>query len=92
MVHGLQLDLIEVPVHVDDEDVQRGVVLMEAAHQVVEFLVAIGPVARPPDAEGEARRQWNAAGDTDVVAECLLVVVAVAEEVPVLAVAWRRRN
>jgi hypothetical protein len=89
LMHGFQLDLVEMPVHVDDEHIQRDIVFMEAAHEIIEFLVAIGPVTRPPDSEGEARRQRYAASDTDVVAECLLVVVTVAEEVPVLAVACR---
>ena len=62
----------DVPVHVDDQDVERNVVLAKAADQFVEFLVAVGPVARPPRAEGEARRQRNSAGDADVIAERLL--------------------
>jgi hypothetical protein len=70
-----------VPVHIDDEDVERDVVFVEAADQLVEFLVAVSPVARPPGAEGKARGQGDAAGDFDVVAESLAVVVAVAEEV-----------
>ncbi len=76
-----------VPVHVDDEDVEGDVVVMEAGDEVAQFLVAVGPVARPPGAEGVAGRQGDAPGDTDVVAQGCLVVVTVAEEVEVLAVA-----
>ncbi len=73
-----------MPVHVDHEDIERRVVLAEAADDLFDLLIAVGPVARPPRAEGEARRQRNAAGDAHIVAERLVVVVAVAEEVPVL--------
>ena len=81
--HGFQLLVAQVPVHVDHKHIERRIVLAESAHQFVQLLVAISPIARPPDAEGKARRQRDAAGDFDVVAKRLLVVVAVAEEVPI---------
>ena len=40
-------------------------------HQLIEFLVAVGPVARPPRAEGKPRRQRNAAGDAHIIAQRL---------------------
>ena len=49
---------------------------MEAAYQLVKFLVGVVPVARPPCAEGKARRKWDAAGHTDIIAERLAIVVA----------------
>ncbi len=76
-----------MPVHVDDEDVEGDVVLVEAADDLLDLLVGVCPVARPPGAEGEARRQRDAAGYFDVVAQRALVIVRVAEEVPILAVA-----
>ena len=65
--------------------IERRVVLAEAADDLIDLLIAVGPVARPPRAEGEARRQRNAPGDAHIIAERLAIVVAVAEEVPVLA-------
>jgi hypothetical protein len=76
-----------VPAHVDDEDVERDIVLVEAFDELVELLVGVVPVARPPCAEGEARRERNAAGYADEVAESFAIVVAVAEEVEVLTIA-----
>ena len=43
-----------MPVHVDDKYIDGDVVLVELLHQVAEFLVAVGPEARPPVAEGIA--------------------------------------
>ena len=78
-----------VPLHIDDQHVERHVVLVKTVHEFVEFLVGVGPITRPPRAEGEARRQRNGPGDLDEVGERLLVVVAIGEEVPVLALARR---
>ena len=83
----LELLAAEMPVHVDDEHIEGNIVLVEAADDLLDLLVGVGPVARPPRAEGETRRQRNAARDAHVIAKRLAVVVAVAEEVPVLAVA-----
>ena len=85
--HGLQLLFAGVPAHIDHEDVERRGVVVEAADDLLNLLVAVVPVARPPCAEGEARRNGNATGDFDVVAEGFAVVVAVAEEVQVLSIA-----
>ena len=49
--------------------------------------IGVVPVAGPPGSEGEAWRQGNFSGDAGVVAEGLLVVVTIAEEVPILALA-----
>jgi len=77
----------DVPVHVDDEYVERSIVFAEAADDLEDLLIAVCPIARPPCAEGEAGRQRNAAGHTDVVAEGFAVVVGVTEEIPVLTLA-----
>src|SRR5579862_3946898 len=75
---------VDMPVHVNDEYVQRRVVLVEAAHDVLNLLVAVGPVARPPRAKGEAGRQRDAAGNAHIIAQRLLVVMSITEEVEVL--------
>ncbi len=69
--HGSELLIAHVPVHVDHQHIERRVVLPEIAHQLVELLVAIRPVARPPHAERESRRQRNAPRHADKIAERL---------------------
>ena len=86
--HRLELLAVDVPVHVDYGYVERGRILVKALDELVHFLVAVGPVARPPGAKGETRRQRNAAGNAHVVAKGFAVVVTVAEEVPVNIFAW----
>ena len=44
----------------------------KVSDQFFELLVRVGPVARPPGAESEARRQRNAAGDAGVIAQRVL--------------------
>src|SRR5437763_373595 len=51
-----------------------------------ELLVAIGPIPRPPRAKSKSRRQRNPAGNFGEIAQRLLVVMAVAEEIPILPV------
>jgi len=79
-----------VPVHVYDEHVERNVVVVHLCDEVAQFVVAIRPVARPPVAEGVARRQRHLARKLGIVAQCLLVVVAVGEEIPVLCLSLVR--
>ena len=73
-----------VPVHVDDKDVQRQVVLLETVDDVLHVLGGISPIARPPGAQHEARDQRDAAAEAHVFGQGAGVIVAVAEEIPVL--------
>jgi len=41
LARGQELVFADMPAHVDDEHVQRHIVLVEAAHQLVEFLIAV---------------------------------------------------
>ena len=75
-----------VPVHVDHEHVERQVVRAEVGDQRRGSGVAVGPVARPPGAEHEARDERDRPAEARVLADRAGVVVAVAEEVPVLVV------
>ena len=75
-----------VPVHVDHEDVERQVVRAEVGDELADRGVAVGPVARPPGAEHEARDERDRAAEAGVLADRAGVVVAVAEQVPVLVV------
>jgi hypothetical protein len=79
----------QMPVHVDDQHIERDVVLAKSAHQIFEFLIAVSPVTRPPRAECESRRQRNASGDSREVSKRLFVIVSVAEKVPVLSISER---
>ena len=74
-----------VPVHVDDEDVERDVVLAKPPHQITEVLVGVAPVAAPPIAKGIARRHRHTASEARIALQGSLVVVAVTHEVPVLS-------
>ena len=76
-----------VPVHVDDQHVDRNVDRLEFLHQVDELVVGILPVAAPPIADGVLRGQRRTACDELEVGERLLVVVSVGEEVQILPVA-----
>ncbi len=76
-----------VPLHVDDQHIQRHIVLAKTAYQLIKFLIGVGPVARPPGTKGEAWWQRNRAGDLDEVGERLLVVMAISKEIPVLTLA-----
>src|SRR5579863_5770187 len=66
---GFELIEIDMPAHIDDEDIEGDIVLMEAADDLFDLLVGVVPVAGPPGAKGETRREWDAAGDADVVTE-----------------------
>ena len=78
-----------VPVHIDDQHVDRHVHRLEFVHQIDEFVVRILPVAAPPVAQRIFRRHRRAAGDERVVGQ--FVVVSVGEEVEVLTVAFGTR-
>ena len=74
-----------VPVHVDDQYIQRDIIALEVVHQLAQVVVRVGPVARPPVAEGVAGRQRHLSGKEGEIFQCGFVVVPVAHEVPVLA-------
>src|ERR1700728_2273249 len=57
---------------------------LELLQQLFEFLIAVGPVARPPGAEGKSWRQRDLACDPGEVAKGAFVIVPVAKEIPVL--------
>src|ERR1700728_1655833 len=60
---------------------------LELLKQLFEFLIAVGPVARPPGAEGKSWRQRDLACDPCEVMKGAFVIVPVAEEIPVLPLA-----
>ena len=57
-----------MPVHIYDEHVERNVVVVHLRDEVAQLVVAVRPVARPPVAEGVARRQWHLARKLGIVA------------------------
>src|SRR5207302_3085477 len=79
----------EMPVHVDDEHIKWHIVLTEAANEIFELLIAVGPVPRPPRTKGESRGQGNLPGDSGEISERLFVVVTIAEKVPILTISLR---
>src|SRR5580704_1435267 len=81
-----------MPIDVNHEDVKRRVVLMESSNQLIELLVCISPVSGPPGPECKPRRQRNLSRHARVIVESALVVVAVAEEVPIFTLSRRARR
>src|SRR6185312_237864 len=79
----------EVPIHIDNEHIERNIVFAESAHQILKFLVAVCPITRPPRTKSEPRRQRDFACHPGEVGERLLVVVSVAEEIPILTISFR---
>ncbi len=78
---GLVVGLGDVPVHVYDADGEGDLVGLEGLHEGEEFLLGVGPVARPPVAEGPTGEEGDGAGEFEVVLEAGGVVLGVAEEV-----------
>ena len=72
-----------VPIHIHDEHVHRNVVVLHVADYLLELGPGVSPVAAVPVAEDVFRRHRHTASHLDEVAEACLVVVSVAEEVPV---------
>src|SRR5271156_3033619 len=81
-----------MPVDINYENVERGVVLMKSPNQLIELLIRIGPVSRPPRPECKPRRERNLSRHARVIVESALVVVAVAEEVPIFTLSSRARR
>ena len=74
-----------MPVHVHHEHVKRNIVRSHLIHEGAELLVRICPVARPPVAECETRRQRHLAGEDCEVLQRSLIVMTICHEIPVLA-------
>ena len=75
---------VGVPVHVDDDHVERQVEAMEVADEVAQVLVAVCPIAAPPVAESVSGRQRHLAGKLREALQGTFVVVPVGHEIPVL--------
>src|ERR1700693_2625405 len=80
-----------MPIDINHEDIKRRVVLRESLDQLIELLVGVSPVSRPPGSECKARRQRYLSRHARVIIQSTLVVVAIAEEVPILTVSRRER-
>ena len=74
---------VQVPVHVHDHHVDGYVVLLYLVHQVQEVLLRVALILAVPVAQHVEWGHGLSAGYLDIVADSLLVVVAVAHEVPV---------
>src|ERR1700722_2585584 len=78
-----------VPIHVDDQHVEWRVVCAKSLDQLVEFLIAVRPITRPPGTERESRRQRYLSCGFGEIVERASVIVAVTEEVPILPLSSR---
>src|ERR1700689_408063 len=87
-------DLVEggMPININYQNIKRRVVLMESSDQLIELLVRIGPVSRPPGPECKPRRQRNLSCHAREIIESAFVIMAITEEVPVLALSRRTRR
>ena len=79
----LELGCADVPGGVEVDDIEGHITVTKSLDEVVDLLVRVVPPAGPPRAEGIARRQRDAAGDADVIAQRLAIIVTVAEEIPI---------
>jgi len=55
----------------------------EIAHQLKQFVLAIGPVAAPPIAQRPARNQGNGAAQAPVIAQAGREIPAIAKEIQI---------
>ena len=78
-----------MPVHVDNEHIERDIICMELVHESSKFLVCIGPVAGPPISECESWRERHLAGKDCEVLKGSLVVMSICHEIPILALPFR---
>src|SRR5665213_2625720 len=78
LVHLVSLER-KVPVHVDHKHVERDVARSVSLHQLIQFLVAVSPVAGPPGTEGKTRRQRNSSRHLNEISERFAVGVTVTE-------------
>ena len=84
------VDVGEVPVHVNDGHRQRDSVRLESIHESLVLVGAVGVVARPPVAQGPSRNNRLRSGDAVEIGGCSSVVMAVEEEIDILAtgISW----
>ncbi|OQA13127.1 MAG: hypothetical protein BWY63_03577 [Chloroflexi bacterium ADurb.Bin360] len=73
-----------MPVHINDQHIKRNRGRLEIFHQVLEVLIAVCPVTRPPPSQDEARNQGNRAAKLHVLAQGGFVIMPIAKENPVL--------
>ena len=72
-----------VPVHIHDEHVHRDVVVFNIADNLHELGLRVGPIATIPVAEDVFRWHRHTASHLDEVAKAFLVLMPVAQEVPI---------
>ena len=68
VIPGIVSPPFEVPIHVDDPDVNRQVKLVELVYQLLDLNIGVGPVATPPVAKRKAWRQWLSSEDPGSIA------------------------
>ena len=73
----------QMPVHVEDHDVDRQAHGRECVREGENLPVGVGPITRIPIAENIARRQWLGAENSRRLPQRSLVIVAAANEIPV---------
>ena len=72
-----------VPIHIHDEHIHRNIVLFHIANNLHELALCISPIAAVPVAQNVFRGHRHTASHLDVVAQTRLIIMSVAQEVPV---------
>ena len=76
-----------VPIHIDDEHIERNIQRAHSLDQVAQLIVRILPIATPPISEYILRRERNIARYTGVVLQRLGIFVSVGKEVQIESIA-----
>ena len=78
----------DVPVHIHHQHVEPEIVATELPDDIAELLVVVVPIFGPPVAKDKPGRKGDPARHGDKVRQSRLVVVAVAEEIEILPLAF----
>ena len=72
-----------VPVHIENHHVHRNLIALHVVHNLHELITGVALILAVPVAQNVERRHRLAASHFREVAQCLLVLMTVAQEVPV---------
>jgi hypothetical protein len=73
----------DVPVHVDDAYRQGQIMRSKVAHQVKQFVLAIGPVTAPPIAQRPAWKQGNGTAQAPIIAQACREIATVTKKIEI---------
>ena len=74
-----------MPVHIDDQHIERKIKALEIAHQIAEILIAITPITTPPISKRVAWWEGHLSCELGVGIKCTFVIMTISHKVPVLS-------